>query len=895
MSALPRSNVKRLYADACVHAAHLAILLLFSSAMFVRAESSIPLTRPGGLAVVTGQEAARYARELAKTGQWLVRVRVDGDQVQAVRRQVGDLVPLVTVRAAEESFTVSEGTVNAVIMGKGSTLSPEQAGALVCPGGDLIHWEGGRWHPRSAPANDEHGDWTHWAADPQGTGIVSDTTVAPSSRLRWWDQSMIGDQLRTADGVVVVAQRTHGKKTRAGLMGLDVYSGVPLWNQKETGVNPKVGDTRLAFVATEAGVVALPPGDLVPAVLFDQHSGEELLRYEEGLRFVYPFTKKPYISDELDLERSEQLGPVTVKRLRSSHRVTFLATEDRLLQSYGRRIACLELETGKRLWQIETQNPVARMNLSVDGNRIYVQEGKTTRVSFARWGENPTSSITAFSVADGQELWRNTDENLMGKSASQLVEFEGRLFVYDQVTNIKQTAVHGDSIGDLYSLDPLNGVGQWHYAKTHDKDRGNVSMLNNAVAWQGAIWTYGKGGGLRRFAVDGSTPREQTRQPNVLGGNQRCVRTSGSTNYFVTGMTSWMDAEGNRYQTGLTRGNCSMPNYLARGALLTTTDQVCSCYNGIRGQVALVPQVPFSPVANSNRLFPPEARPVAEAGELPDTPLVRAWLPERMLRTYWEHEKLGPLPAGDRVLRVDQLRRVVSAYADAESHAPVWQQRVSGRIYAEPIVHGNTVFVPMADGFVTALDLTRGTVKWRFLAAPVEQELVVRGQLESRWPVHRLLIHENSLFVAAGRHSELDGGLWLWQLDPASGAVQHQARVHTPMTVLESGQTDRRSYRNIRNVVNRSIMLDGFGFTKEGKLALRNRWWWKSGSSSSWAGYWFANMTRSDWTGGRRAPNAKYSDRERPAVRWFQVDMEAWDGKTINPLEVVYAQGAWKK
>ena len=87
-------------------------------------------------------------------------------------------------------------------------------------------------------------------------------------------------------------------------------------------------------------------------------------------------------------------------------------------------------------------------------------------------------------------------------------------------------------------------------------------------------------------------------------------------------------------------------------------------------------------------------------------------------------------------------------------------------------VHNDLVYVHTTMGTVTCLKLASGKVRWSFLAAPNRDVVMVNGQLESRWPVPNTIIHDGMLHVSAGRHSELDGGLWFWALDPQSGDIK---------------------------------------------------------------------------------------------------------------------------
>jgi hypothetical protein len=82
------------------------------------------------------------------------------------------------------------------------------------------------------------------------------------------------------------------------------------------------------------------------------------------------------------------------------------------------------------------------------------------------------------------------------------------------------------------------------------------------------------------------------------------------------------------------------------------------------------------------------------------------------------------------------------------------------------------------DGWVYCLAADDGRLLWRFLAAPEDRRIMVRGQLESVWPTHgSLIVDPGGVYVAAGRQTQLDGGLWFYALDPASGRALWSTRI----------------------------------------------------------------------------------------------------------------------
>jgi len=117
---------------------------------------------------------------------------------------------------------------------------------------------------------------------------------------------------------------------------------------------------------------------------------------------------------------------------------------------------------------------------------------------------------------------------------------------------------------------------------------------------------------------------------------------------------------------------------------------------------------------------------------------------------------------------------------DAATGRALWQHIAGGRIDSPPTVYGGRVLFGSADGYVTSLRAADGALDWRFRAAPSNQLIVSYGQLESPWRVHgSVLVEKGLLYCTAGRSTYMDGGIWLYALDPATGAVRHQKRLDT--------------------------------------------------------------------------------------------------------------------
>jgi len=89
---------------------------------------------------------------------------------------------------------------------------------------------------------------------------------------------------------------------------------------------------------------------------------------------------------------------------------------------------------------------------------------------------------------------------------------------------------------------------------------------------------------------------------------------------------------------------------------------------------------------------------------------------------------------------------------------------------------------------------------------------VVRGNVESRWPVHgSLVISRGAVYLVAGRSSYVDGGLRLYALDAATGRIRHFTTYET--AERESNQPGfaggRPNNQLLRGAVNDLLVHDG--------------------------------------------------------------------------------------
>lgn len=888
----------------------LALMLVLPHPPAISGEmGGVPLPERGGLAVVVGEAGLSHARTLAETGQWLVHVvSEDADEQARVLRAAEDLIPLITVGPSNAGLLpFGPDSVNMVIQGTPQTFDAAEVSRVLAPKGLSLTGSMNRLKAAAEPEDERYAPWTHFRADEFNSGTSLDTAVAPSTSVRWLSQNLPDMQVRTTDGVagyllgslsgVRIAKSRRDLTRFHGIEGYDVFSGVPLWQFKDERATGDKG-SRENFVSHDLGFIHLQPGDWQPAVLTDKKTGEILVTYEEGLKFGVPqevdrpWNQSPDYEEKLK-QKTKLVGyDDSFPRIRKggssgigrSTNVMFLVHEDTLVQIWGPHVVALSVSTGKKMWDYQLKRGGFLGAFSRDGKRVYVCETFEPGAGWGRWGSYGTTAIIALDAINGNELWRNeewaTSETLkFGKKVnhptnlSELIEVDGRLFAYDHSSNIAS-----DYHADLYAIDVKTGKIDWEFIDANFKNpkreyNKHGAMTNNMVFWNGGLYNR-----IARYSLDGPTADRQA--TGMMGGNQRCVRTSGSANYLVRGHTGFIDREGNAYQTFMSRGNCSMPNYPTYGAIVMTTDETCSCYNGFRGKGALVPARDHQPYADTQRLSRPAAVPVAKDPQaLPDSVIENIWIPWISLSFFPDHKQLGPLEAGHVTLRVDVQRHLITALNNDEV---VWRYRSDGRVHTLPTVEGDIAYIASTAGTVTALNLGDGSIRWRFLAGGNTEKVVINGQLESRWPVYNTVLKDGTLYFCAGRHVEADGGIYTWALEAETGQIQQSFRYFAPISksTIDRNQMRRDGvvWRGNRSIASRSLMPMGVALNEAGEVCFANRFNSK-GITARYDLYWRNLAERTKDRNDEGMP-----DLTRPSQQLVPIDFEAWNGRTIHPV-----------
>jgi len=237
--------------------------------------------------------------------------------------------------------------------------------------------------------------------------------------------------------------------------------------------------------------------------------------------------------------------------------------------------------------------------------------------------------------------------------------------------------------------------------------------------------------------------------------------------------------------------------------LLYGTPHPCFCYAGVKlgGFLALSPQDVTLPSAEDvprrvrgpayETLLQTEPR-AFQAG--PDDWTMYRHDPKRssstsshvdpQVRPAWTMPLGGKLTQPLVVARRLFVARVDAAQVcclDAATGRPIWDYCAGGRVDSSPTYYRGRLIFGSADGWVYCLRASDGVLAWKFRAAPEDRRVMAFGQVESAWPVHgSVLVMNDTVYLVAGRSSFLDGGIFLYGLDPATGETRYQIRLDGP-------------------------------------------------------------------------------------------------------------------
>ncbi len=746
----------------------------------------------GGLCIQIGDDGEAVAGPLAKTGRFLVQVLCpDAAAVSETRGllQAEGRYGLASVDRLPvgNRLPYTENLVNLLVIPDAlpASVTWDEIGRVLAPGGVLLASpaacsadqlqaaglidtrtvETNRlWIAARKPRPAEMDNWTHPRHSASGNAVSQDTLVEPPRRVRW----VVGAQSEVP-GIVT----DDGRNFYGAALARDSFNGLRLWN-------------RDLLRPGKAGPLAMTrvPGDIPSPIA----AGAKLFAVSSGRLLA------------LDAATGETILQYTA----AGQPRELLHDAGTLITTDAVSVRGLDVETGQLLWQVEAREP--RCAVAGDGYVCLVQ-GRSQR------GE--PSELVALDRATGTVQWTRDDLPWLAK-LTRCVYYRGMLAC--EVSSMNNDA-QGNSL-HLVSVEDGNLIWEREFLPGMNHVRQARAMFVEDRLW---ILQGGKDADLNRLPIECAAldPRTGETLTTYKAGLTHCFPPVATPRYMFAGELNMTDLlTGEMDASRITKAACSRDHgWVPANGLVYVTPKHCVCWPMLRGYAALASERPEGGVADMTLeemdfTLAPGNAPVPSADDAGQDsaswPCYRhdAWRSGGTtaagpsdLTTLWSVD-LGDWSAGPitddwgenpfvkgpitapvvagglaYVARPD-AHQVVAL--DAAAGKERWRYTASGRVDTAPTIHRGLCLFGDKKGWVHCLRADDGRVVWRLRAAPLDEQIVAYGQLESPWPVPgSVLAIDDRVYFASGRQPFADGGIFVFCIDPSDGRIDWIQRHNT--------------------------------------------------------------------------------------------------------------------
>jgi outer membrane protein assembly factor BamB len=707
-----------------------------------------------------------------------------------------------------KNLPYADNLVNLIVADDLRGVSKSEVIRVLAPGGVAII----KGKKTVKPWPKDIDQWTHFLYDPSNNATSKDTVVSTPRSLQWvsaprWGRSH--EEMASMSSAVtdagrvffIVDEAPHASIRYLGdwkLVARDAFNGTLLWKKDIPVWNDHLRHFRSGPLHLPRRLVAAGDNVFVtlgldaPVMKLDAATGKCLKVYKgtkntEEILVVDNILYLAVGSSEVDRSGGGLFG-------RGEPEPTDF-----------RFITAIDADSGKQLWKRDftRDQTLLPLTLAVKDGSVYYQS---------------TEGVTRLNARSGKEIWTAPRQTV-----AKRMSFAGpTLVITDDVVLDADRMPFRDSL-PLESGQVAWGVHGWNEAGFDRKAKSKViaySVKDGSELWStDATETYNSPVDI--FVVDGiawigadfkgydlktgDLKQELFWKGGTVGmSHHRCYRNKATETYIFTGRSGievvdlkkgWLN------NNSWIRGTCQYGIMPANGMLYGPPD-ACGCFAKAKlaGMNAVAPRRKLDPVPDSKRLTkgPAYGTKPGKAAAKDSWPMYRcdaarsantsAKVPLK-LKEKWSvdiaKKMTQPLLVNDTVfIAASDEHTVYSLKAD--SGKTKWTYTAGGRIDSAPTFYKGLLLFGSADGYVYCLRASDGELVWRFLAAPEDKLIGSYDQLESIWPVHgAVLIKNDQLYFSAGRSSFLDGGIFLYRLDPATGK---QLSV-TPVYHIES-ETD---------------------------------------------------------------------------------------------------------
>jgi outer membrane protein assembly factor BamB len=692
----------------------------------------------------------------------------------------------------------ADNMVNLLVAEELGEVPMEEVMRVLTPLGAAFIKQNRAWTQKNKPWPDQIDEWTHYLHDADNNAVAEDTVVGLPRHLKWLGEPKYArshEQLASVSAMVSARGRLfyivdEGLRSdirmpaRWRLVARDAFNGVILWKRQ---INKwtnhlhsfRSGPPDLPFRLVAVGDrVYVTLGEDKPVTALDAATGKDMVTYPGS-------------------EQTRQIihtGKILIMLVGDSQ--VDIQSKRGEIKSARREVLAANLSTGAILWRKELDID-ALIPIVVSNGTLLYQTNK---------------QLVCLELKSGNERWRKKHPVHFGD-----IKRNKRLWQWASPTlTAHEDVVYVADFRTLSAVSINDGEVIWSNTSAQGFCSPPDIFVINGLLWRGYTHTRGaadfsEGLNAKTGALEISIATEKAWEFPTLA-HHRCYRPK-ATNRFILSSRSgieFINVESGKIDLNhWVRGTCQYGVMPANG-LLYAPPHSCACNikTMIRGICAFCSESrkPLITRTTEARLkkgpaYGKISQEVSNSTE-DDWPTYRhdnersgrstVTVPTT-LRQVWEARIGGhlssPVSSNGRIIIASTDVHTVYALS-AENGTIQWSYTADGRVDSPPTIYRNMVLFGSADGWIYCLRASDGMLVWSFRAAPEERRIVLRGQLESAWPVPgSVLVDDGVLIAAAGRSSYLDGGIYVYRIEPETGKVLSDTVVHS-LDPKTGGQPD---------------------------------------------------------------------------------------------------------
>ena len=781
----------------------------------------------GGVVVHLGCGDGRETASMLLGSSYLVHgLDTDGVDVAKARAYIRSknlYGPVSVAKYDGKTLPYGDNIVNLIVADTLGNVSTEEAMRVLTPLGAMV--VGGKKTVKPWPNNID--DWPQYLNKADNNAVAKDSVAGPPRYIQWLDKPI---WCRSHMGIPTVASLVSGNGRLLAIedtappdnpflpaafrmVARDAFNGKELWARKITRWESVtmyikcqpvqqqrrmavVGDTLYCTIELEGPTSALDAATGEVLKTYQNTTPTQEVAYDQGILFLNVgdrFNTSAYnivkLKDKPFVEGVDPSGPFHGAGFRRGY-----APEIRDKKNPTSAILAMDPKTGKELWKISNIVNYTAASLSIKGDYAVYQAANGLVCVHSKTGKTIWSKEKSIVNAVGH------DSKTSGTTPNTVVITDDKVFAVES-SPTKKVVSNAKSMVFAYSL--KDGKLLWQAPA-----QGNYESPSDLCYVKGTLWVGGHN--PTQYNVEtGAVIKKIVQKMTGPMSHDRCYRNYITERYFInskTGGADFLDLETSQeFPNHWTRGGCGIGVLPANG-LVYSTPYSCQCsmgamFQGMNAYASPQPSLrtPDQPITikRSIRLEKgpaydkiTEPTPAAED----DWPAYRyngfrggvtkAEIPAT-LSVRWE-TKLPTKPsavtaAAGKVFACDVHTHTLYAL-DSNTGQTKWTHTAGGRIDSPPAYYKGMVLFGSRDGWVYCLRASDGMLAWRFKDLP-DKLIGAFGQLESAWPVSgSVLILNDTLYFSAGRCSYLDGGIFLYALDPRSGELLKSRSCYGPFT-----------------------------------------------------------------------------------------------------------------